>query len=223
MSASLPDLIAEEQILDQVSPSQLDDLLAAGWRHFGSYFFRYNYSIHQNQLARVEPLRIPVAQFEPRQSQQRVRRKNRDLEVRIQAPQIDEIRTDLFERHKLRFRENIPESLASFLGDHPEKGPTHCLEFGVYNSAGRLLAASWLDVGAESVSSIYALFDPEEARRSLGLFTMLEELRYAREKGKRWYYSGYSYDIPSPYDYKKRFAPLERFNWEGRWLSASTE
>jgi leucyl-tRNA---protein transferase len=174
-------------------------------------------------LARVEPLRIPVARFEPRPSQQRIRRKNRDLEVRIQTPQIDKIRTDLFEQHKLRFQENIPESLASFLGDHPEKGPTPCLEFGVYNSAGRLLAASWLDVGAKSVSSIYALFDPKEARRSLGLFTMLEELRYAQENGKQWYYSGYSYDIPSPYDYKKRFIPLERFDWKGRWPSVSTE
>ena len=49
---------------------------------------------------------------------------------------------------------------------------------GVYDG-GRLIAASYLDVGRNAVSSLYAMFHPDHGGLSLGLATMLLEMGYA--------------------------------------------
>ena len=70
-----------------------------------------------------------------------------------------------------------------------------------------------LDVGQTATSAVYAMFDPAHSRRSLGIFTMLEAIRYSRERGRRHYYPGYACVEPSVYDYKKNFAGLEHYDW----------
>jgi arginine-tRNA-protein transferase len=63
------------------------------------------------------------------------------------------------------------------------------------------------------------MFEPSAARRSLGIFTMLLEIEYARTGAKQLYYQGYAYEGNSFYDYKKRFGSLESFDWRGNWHS----
>jgi leucyl-tRNA---protein transferase len=84
---------------------------------------------------------------------------------------------------------------------------------------GRLVAVSYFDIGQKSVSAIYAMFDPDLASRSLGIFTMLREIEFAAESGVELYYQGYSYEGQSFYDYKKRFRGTECFDWKGNWAS----
>jgi arginine-tRNA-protein transferase len=82
----------------------------------------------------------------------------------------------------------------------------------------RLLAASFLDVGQKAVSSVYAIFEPEAARRSLGTFTMLLELQFAHESGFEFLYPGYATQEPSAYDYKKQFTGVEWLDFDtGAW------
>jgi arginine-tRNA-protein transferase len=79
------------------------------------------------------------------------------------------------------------------------------------------VAASLLDLGQDSVSSVYAVFHPDESRRSLGIFTMLKEMEFAAQRGCTWYYPGYACHQASPYDYKKQFRGTEWYDWHGRW------
>jgi Putative arginyl-tRNA:protein arginylyltransferase len=81
----------------------------------------------------------------------------------------------------------------------------------------RLLAASFLDIGRQSTSAVYAMFEPSESKRSLGVFTMLEAIRHSRELGCKYYYHGYAYREPSVYDYKKNFAGTEYYDWSEGW------
>ena len=62
------------------------------------------------------------------------------------------------------------------------------------------------------------MFDPSESRRSLGIYAILSAIDLSRRSGRRYYYPGYGTREPSPYDYKKKFAGLEEFDWRGRWL-----
>ena len=62
------------------------------------------------------------------------------------------------------------------------------------------------------------MFDLRESWRSLGIYTMLLEIQYARERRCRFYYQGYAFDAPSVYDYKKLFNATEWFDWNGHWL-----
>ena len=208
--------INEEFYADSVTPMQLDMLLADGWRHFGTHFFRYNLGIYEDEIRRVTPLRIRLADLELSKSQRRVLRRNADLDMQIQPIQITDETQDLFDRHKQRFKSGVPDSIYDFLSFEAADKPTRGLAVSVRNG-GKLLAASFFDIGKTSISSIYGIFDPEEATRSLGIFTMLKEIGYARDSGKTLFYHGYAYEGQSFYDYKKRFSALESFDWDGNW------
>lgn len=208
--------INEEFYTGSVSAAQLDSLLADGWRHFGTHFFRYNLGIYQVEIRNVIPLRIRLADFSPSKSQRRILRKNFDLNVIIRPIEIASEKEELFERHKLRFDQGIPNSLYDFLSQEPARVPCEAFEVAVYQGK-RLVAASFFDVGERTISGIYAMFEPAESRRSLGIFTMLKEIEFAIEHGKKFYYQGYCYEGESYYDYKKRFSGTEVFDWNANW------
>ncbi|MFQ3582466.1 MAG: GNAT family N-acetyltransferase [Chloracidobacterium sp.] len=201
-----------------VPAAQLDVLWAHGWRHFGTYFYRYWVNLTNDGVRHVLPLRIELANFTLSESQRRVRRRNRNLRVIIQPTVIDATTELLFERHKQRFTENIPTSIYSFLSSEPASVPCRNQEIAVYDGE-RLVAKSFLDLGKQASSSVYGIFDPDYAKHSLGIFTMLLEIEYSQARGDKFYYPGYAYHEPSHYDYKKRFSALEWFDWNGHWRS----
>jgi arginine-tRNA-protein transferase len=207
---------------DAVTPAQLDVLLANGWRHFGTYFFRYNLGFLDFDIRWVIPLRIRLSEFSLSKSQRRVLRKNDDLKVVIRPLEIDDAAEQLFHRHKKRFDHNVPESILDFVSQTADDSPCETKEIRVHRD-GRLLAASYFDIGARTASGVYAIFEPEEASRSLGIFTMLKEIEYAIDAGKEFYYQGYSYEGESFYDYKKRFRGTEMFDWNGSWDQFTAE
>jgi len=214
--------INEEFYTQAVSPSQLDRLLAEGWRHFGMQFFRYNLGMYEDEIRYVLPLRIRLADFTFSKSQRRVLNKNQDLQIIIRPAVIDAEKENLFEKHKRRFKTGIPDSIYTFLSHQPARIPVETLELGVYCEE-RLLAVSFFDCGTESISSIYAMFEPEETARSLGILTMLLEIKYASAGGIKLYYPGYAYEGNSFYDYKKRFRALEKYDWRGNWENFEKE
>jgi arginyl-tRNA--protein-N-Asp/Glu arginylyltransferase len=200
----------------RVSPERMDALWAEGWRHFGPSFFRYAITIHRNELQTILPLRIDLDKFAPSRSQRRVLKRNADLNVVIRDAVIDDVKHALFYRHRERFEANVPDSLHTFMSTSPATVPCQNQEICAYDGE-QLLAASFLDIGHTSTSAVYAMFEPTETRRSLGIFTMLIAIQHSKNRGCRYYYPGYCSREPSIYDYKKRFSALEYFDWETGW------
>jgi leucyl-tRNA---protein transferase len=209
---------------DAVPPELMDSLWASGWRHFGSRFFRYSIQFEEasGAMQSIQPLRIDLAGFRPSKSQRRTLSANTDVSWEIVPARLGEDVQDLFQRHKQRFISNVPESIFDFIShDSPSTSPCQCLEFRAM-LGGRLMAASFLAVGKNATSSIYGIFDPDFARRSPGTLTMLKEIEHSTAMGCQFYYPGYATREKSAYDYKKRFAALERLDWEGEeWLPMS--
>jgi arginyl-tRNA--protein-N-Asp/Glu arginylyltransferase len=201
-----------------VPPADMDRLWAEGWRHFGVFFFRYRQSRHGQLDFNVLPLRIDLDKFALSRSQKRVLKINQDAELVIGAATIDGAKEALFDKHKRRFSENVPSSLHDFLSPVPDSVPCRNFELCVYQGD-RLMGVTFLDVGENATSAVYAVFDPAEAKRSLGILMMLYSIRFSRDRGYRYYYPGYAYREPFAYDYKKRFAGLEYFDWESDWRS----
>ncbi|HRI14755.1 MAG TPA: arginine-tRNA-protein transferase [Verrucomicrobiota bacterium] len=207
-----------------VMPTEMDELWSQGWRHFASVFFRYSVTVHEGRVVTVVPLRIRLEDWKASTSQARIARRNGDLEVAFVRPGLDAEHRHLFHRHVQRFTSNVPEHLENFVGPDPGRRraevayPCECIEVSVRRQ-GVLVAASYLDVGRESASSVYGMFDLAEGRRSLGIATLLWEIGYARERGCRFLYPGYVFAEPSPYDYKKRLGALEAYDWREwrRW------
>lgn len=209
--------INEEFYAHEVSREQMDVLLGEAWRHFGTYFFRYSLGIYEDEIRRVEPLRIRLADFRLSKAQRRVLRRNAGLRYEIRPIEFTEESNDIFRLHKRRFATGRPSSIYDFFSVEPASVPCMASEVAVYDDE-RLIAVSYFDEGVTATSGIYAAFDPELSNRSLGIFTMLAEIEHARSTGREYYYPGFAYEGPSFYDYKKRFAALEVFDWRGNWL-----
>lgn len=208
--------INEEFHAERVSPGQMDSLLAAGWRHFGTHFFRYNLGFYEFDVRRVIPLRIRLSNFSLSKSQRRILRRNADLETSVRPITITEEAEELFHRHKRRFKHGVPDSIYDFLSLDAAHSPVEGREVAVFEN-GELIAVSYFDVGDRTTSGIYAMFDPKKARRGLGIFTMLREIEFSLDAGKEFYYQGYAYEGESFYDYKKRFRGTESYDWNRGW------
>lgn len=212
---TLPPLIWDEFHAEQVPPQKMDVFWAQGWRHFGSHFFRYSLMEHEGALMTVIPLRVALSQFVPSKSQRRVLRRNADVTVQIGPAYVtDEVRA-MFHRHKTRFTENVPDDLDVFLSADPAIVPCQCLQVQCW-LAGECVAVSFFDNGESSISSVYAVFEPSCAARSLGIFTMLQEMTWARAQGKQFAYPGYATLGRSHYDYKKQFSGLQAYGWQSQ-------
>jgi arginine-tRNA-protein transferase len=147
-----------------------------------------------------------------------VLRKNDDVTVRIEPAQLSEEARAMFQRHKSRFTVNVPDDLSVFLSSEPASVPCECHQMRCLLGE-TCVAISFLDVGMDSVSCVYAIFEPEHASRSLGIFTLLQEMIWARSLGKRYAYSGYATLGCSHYDYKKQFTSLQGFDWRTQqWM-----
>ncbi len=197
----------------KVSAEQLDYLLANGWRHNATDFYRYSATLLNGKVVEVMPLRIRLEKFWPSRSQRRVAMKNHDLEIVVRDAFIDRAKEAMFERHKQRFKDNVPDSIYDFLTRRTAVVPCRKKEICAYLDR-RLIAANFLGIGRTSTDAVYTIFEPEESRRSLGTLLILEGIRYSRSLGCRFYYPGYAYHAPSSLDYKKRFAGAEYYVWE---------
>ena len=200
----------------KVSPAQMDFLWAEGWRHFGIYFFRYQTSFHGEKKFTVMPLRIDLGRFSLTRSQKRVLAKNRDARIAIRPAAVDIGKHDLFKKHRVRFKENIPTSLDDIVSPMPASVPCPSRELCVY-LRDRLVGVTFLDLGQNGTSAVYAIFDPTEAKRSLGILMILHSIQFSQERRCHYYYPGYAYHEPFTYDYKKRFRGLECLDWSSGW------
>ena len=205
--------IDEAFFANHVAGLTMDQLWAAGWRHQGSLFFRYDACDMSGGWHRIVPVRIRVADFKMSKSQRRVWRKNADVRWEIGPAIIDEETQRLFTAHRERFTENVPDSIYSFFSIQPHVVPCECISLRAF-LGGKLVASSFMDMGVVSTSSVYAIFDPEYERRGLGTLTLLKEIELTILGGRQHLYPGYATREPSHYDYKKTFSALEGLHWE---------
>ena len=200
----------------EATPEEMDQFWAEGWRHFGILFFRYRTATHGGKRFSVLPLRISLERFILSRSQKRVLAKNQDTRMLLRPTFFDAEKEALFLRHRRRFKENVPTSLDNFLSPVPDSVPCLNRELCIYHQE-RLIGVTFLDLGHKATSAVYAVFDPLEKKRSLGILMMLHSIRFSRERGCRYYYPGYAYREPFSYDYKKNFSGLEYLDWSKGW------
>ena len=200
----------------RASPAEMDHYWSDGWRHFGELFFRYQHAEHSGQTFLVIPLRIELTRFSLSRSQKRALGKNRDARLVVRPTEIDRSQENLFLRHRTRFQENPPSSLADFLSALPSAVPCQNVSLCIYLKR-KLVAVTYLDIGAQATSAVYAMFDPAESQRSLGILMILQSIQLSIDNGFRYYYPGYAYREQSMYDYKKNFTGSEYLDWNKGW------
>jgi len=208
-------LILQEKLLRKVPPEQMDEMLAEGWRHFGTHFFRYNIALNKDGMHDVIPLRVRLKDHNHSKSQRKTLRKGGQFSFHFSKVEVTEEMEALFGLHSLKFEADRPRSVWEIISREPNV-PCANKQLSVYDG-GRLIAVSFMDVTPKAISSIYGFYDLNYKDFRLGILTMLQEIEFAKAAEKQYYYHGYCFAEPSFYDYKKRFSALEGYDWDGGW------
>ena len=192
---------------------QYTELSALGFRRSGSHVYRP----HCPDCRDCIPIRIEVARFSPNRSQQRIWRKNKNIEL-IRRP------ADYDEEHYALYRRYIQSR-------HPDGGmdkddPDQYRHFVTTDwcntdlfelrEAGKLMAVAVTDRLENALSAVYTFYDPAEPVRSLGTWAILRQIEACREQNLKWLYLGYWIPDSPKMQYKSRFQPFEYFDGQ-RW------
>jgi leucyl-tRNA---protein transferase len=193
-----------------LTQEELEMRLEAGDRRSGPFL----YNQRCPACTACEALRVDVGAFVPSRTQRRVgKRGERALQVEIGPPIVDAERVALFSKHendrglRSRDRDLDAREYAQFLVESCV--PTFEIRYRLVET-GQLVGVAITDRGVSSLSAVYTFYDPDFARLSLGVYSILTQLALARGWGMRWLYLGLAIEENAHMRYKLDWMPHER-------------
>ncbi len=201
----------EHFLAESLTSEDFDALLAAGYRHFGTYFYRPICRLCHQCL----PLRVPLSGRRFTRSERRLLARGSRFEITLERPRPSREAYELFLRHKERFEGELSESYRQFVGSFFHPFPW---SYQLSIREGRcLVAVSHLDITARSISAVYCYYDDSFRRESLGSLAICKEMEIGQERGISHLYLGYYVAENRHMSYKARFRPSQVLLEEGRW------
>jgi arginine-tRNA-protein transferase len=209
----LPDRVWKTQFFStRACPENFYEvLLNHGFRRSGEHFYRNNCPGCKECLQ----MRVPVSRFSPSRSQLRSVKKNADITITA-APA--EFRKDIYALYyrycsfKHEKEDADQKSFRRFLCYSPLD-----TRMMLYHIGEKLAAVGWLDILPRGLSSVYFAFEPDFARRSLGIFSVVKEIELAETMGLDFYYLGFVVENSPKMKYKTAFKPQQRL-LDGIWI-----
>jgi len=207
------------QYLDFIGPDRCDEgayeiALSYGWRRSGSIFYRNRCA---DGCISCVPIRINANSLTPTKSQRRAIRANADIKITVSRASFEREDYDLFQKY---LAERHCETVNSFDEDEYYqayvRSPVETFLARYRTAEGKLIAVSYLDSLPLGLSSVYFIFDPDEGKRSLGVYSVFAEADLLRGMGKEWYYLGFWIHDCAKMSYKGNFKPFETAR-DGIW------
>lgn len=213
----LPDRTTRNLLLDPEWPvdnHSYSQLIRQGFRRSGDHVYRP----HCHDCNACVPARVRVQQHRPNRNQKRTQRGNADLSVSMQPARYSEEYFDLFSRYlkarhtQSEMTDTKPEQFSEFLTSR------WChTEFLEVRLREQLMAVAVTDCSADGLSAVYTFFEPEQQKRNLGRYCVLQQIQLAAARQLPYLYLGYWIENCANMAYKADYRPLEvfRFNkWE---------
>lgn len=202
-----------------------DELAAHGFRRSQNIAYRPACS----GCSACVSTRVRVQEFAPSRSQKRILKRNGDLirtadgaaataeHYRLFARYLDARHTDggmtdmdIFDFAAMVEDSPVRTRLVEYRAPEPD------------DPAGRLVAVCITDLISDGLSMVYSFFDPDEDRRSLGVYMILDHIEIARQAELPFTYLGYWVSGSPKMDYKIRFQPAEILTERG-WQAQRAE
>lgn len=188
-------------------------LSSVGFRRSGQHIYRP----HCQDCSACVPVRVAVNHFKKNRKQNRIWRKNQDLEIFMVSPEYTDENYSIFDEYITERHTNgdmypaDPDQFRNFLvNGRPEA--TFC----EFRENGKLVAVCVADVMVDGLSAIYTFFSPEKSRRSLGNFAVLWLIEAAIKMNKPYVYLGYWIKDCQKMNYKTDYRPIELY-YNDKW------
>lgn len=195
-------------------------LTLVGFRRSGKHLYRPNCK-GCNACVSV---RVPTESFQLKRKHRKTLNRNKDLSVKVIPARFVPEHYDLYERYiNERHADGdmyppTEDQYRSFLT--LDKSFCQLVEFR--DPSGKLVAVSAMDTLNHGISAIYTFFDPDQPRRSLGVFVVLWLILHARYNHLPFVYLGYWIESCSKMNYKTEYQPLEQLK-DNHWYPLTLE
>lgn len=197
------------RIIIDLRAEEYDALLSRGWRRFGCEFFRPACPL----CAKCRPLRIKLPEFRPSRSQRRILRRNTHIEVAVQAPTVTEHHVRLYNAyHRFMHEQRGWPSQSHTPRTYYESFLLGNWDFArefLYYDRGRLVGVGLADLTPTALTSGYFFHHPRWRPQAPGVFSILQQIDYARQLGLRHQYLGYWIAECQSMAYKCQYRPHE--------------
>ena len=197
-----------------ITPGIYQALTDQGFRRSGSHLYRP----HCGSCEACIPTRVPVDEFAPRRSQRRVLKRNADLHLEVEEAAFSRRHYHLYERYiSLRHSDGdmFPASedqFRSFL-----LSPWSNSLFLSGYEGDRLVSVAVTDRQPNGLSAIYTFFEPSLNQRSLGVWSILQQVELCRTLELPYLYLGYWVRECDKMKYKTDYRPCELYVNQ-RWI-----
>jgi len=198
---------------------KLDEYLARGWFRMGQMIFTCRFLCFDGKLYTAVWTRLSLKDYTFRKSVRKIMtRNNKRFQVVVRRAIFDKEKNDLYTIHRQRFGGYVSSNLRKSLFGDADYNIYDTWETCVYDE-GKLVGASFFDLGNDSIASIMGLFHPDYSKYSLGFYTMLLEIEFGMKTGADYYYPGYVVPFYKKFDYKLRIGNTEYFDPDnGKWF-----
>lgn len=191
------------------SPSQYQAMLERGWRRFG----RMHFVPECKGCTKCISMRIDVKNYKFSKSEKRVIRKNMDTKLYVRPPSMTQEHLDLYNKYHSFMHEKkdwpyTPIEPADYQKSYVEGKADFSKEF-LYFKDDKLIGVALVDILDDSISSIYCYYDHEYADLSIGKFSILAQIKVAKELGISHIYLGYWIKDHFSMGYKEAYTPFE--------------
>jgi len=191
---------------------KLDEYLARGWFRMGQMIFTCRFLCFDGQLYTAVWTRLALQDYSFRKSVRKIfNRNNKRFRVVVRRAIFDKAKSELYLIHRQRFGGHVSSNLRKSLFGDADYNIYDTWETCIYDED-RLIAASFFDLGDNSIASIMGLFHPDYSKYSLGFYTMLLEIDFGKKTGAEYYYPGYVVPNYYKFDYKLRIGDTEYFD-----------
>ena len=185
-----------------------DSLSQQGFRRSQNILYRPSC----NECSACLSARIDVKKFMTSKSQKKIIRRNNNLIRKTNSPWATEEQYDLFQKYlqKRHAKGGMADMDVFEFAAMIEESSIETRVIEYYNE--NLLESVCLtDFLVDGLSMVYAFFDPDKSKQSLGTFMILDHIALALELEVPYLYLGYWVPGSSKMDYKINFKGVEIF------------
>lgn len=185
------------------------NMLEHGWRRFGKMHF----VPECKNCTKCVSMRIDVKNYKFSRSEKRVFKKNLDTKLYIQAPTLTLDHLKLYDKYHYNMNKKkdwtySPIEPAEYDRSYVQGKSEFTKEF-LYVRDDKLIGVALVDILSNSISSIYCFYDHDYEDLSIGKFSILAQIKIAKELNIPYIYLGYWIKDHLSMGYKEAYEPFE--------------